>query len=112
MTKLDFLFEQATEGLREPALKTIIEKEIIHHDILRILSEGGFLNRLTFVGGTCLRLIYGSSRYSEDLDFTVGMHSLKETELRPMAESLSTERVRPTNEPVSSHERLPENGSE
>lgn len=89
VTKLDFLFEQATEGLRAPALKTVIEKEIIHHDILRILSEGGFLNRLTFVGGTCLRLIYGSPRYSEDLDFTVGMHSLKEKELQPMAASLS-----------------------
>jgi len=51
MTKLDFLYEQATEGLREPTLKSIIEKEIIHHDILRILSEAGFLNKLVFAGG-------------------------------------------------------------
>jgi len=90
MTKLDFLLEQATGGLQEPALKTVIEKEIIHHDILRILSEEGFLNKLTFVGGTCIRLIYGSSRYSEDLDFTGGTHSLKEKELQPMAADLKT----------------------
>jgi len=90
MTKLDFLFEQATAGLQEPALNTVIQKEIIHHDILRILSKEGFLNKLTFVGGTCLRLIYGSSRYSEDLDFTGGTHSLKEKELQPMAAALKT----------------------
>lgn len=90
MTRLDFLFQQAAGGLHEPALKIVIEKEIIHHDILRILSEGGFLNRLTFVGGTCLRLVYGSSRYSEDLDFTAGLHSLKDSDLRPMSDALST----------------------
>jgi len=90
MTRLDFLFQQAAGGLQEPALKTVIEKEIIHHDILRILSEGGFLNRLTFVGGTCLRLVYGSSRYSEDLDFTAGLQSLKDSDLRPMSDALST----------------------
>lgn len=90
VTRLDFLFQQATDGLHEPALKTVIEKEIIHHDILRILSEGGFLNRLTFVGGTCLRLVYGSSRYSEDLDFTAGPKSLKDSDLLHVSEALST----------------------
>jgi len=90
MTKLDFIFQQATKGMREPALKTVMEKEIIHHDILRILSEGGFLNRLTFVGGTCLRLVYGSSRYSEDLDFTAGVLSLKDRDLRPLSSALSS----------------------
>lgn len=60
----------STRGLEmmEPA----IEKEIVHYDILRSLSDQGLLNRLTFQGGTCLRLCYGSQRYSEDLDFTAG----------------------------------------
>lgn len=89
MTTLDFLVEQAARGMREPALKTVIEKEIIHHDILRILSEGGFLHRLTFVGGTCLRLVYGSSRYSEGLDFTAGPWSLKDSDLSPLSKALS-----------------------
>lgn len=36
----------------------------------RNLAARGRFEDLTFQGGTCLRLCYGSSRYSEDLDFT------------------------------------------
>jgi predicted nucleotidyltransferase component of viral defense system len=50
----------------------VIEKEVLHHDILRALHEGGFLARLVFFGGTNLRLCHGASRYSEDLDFKGG----------------------------------------
>lgn len=56
-----------TTGLS--GLRPAVEKEILHHDILQILSDGGFLKQLTFIGGTCLRLCYGSNRLSEDLDF-------------------------------------------
>jgi predicted nucleotidyltransferase component of viral defense system len=45
---------------------------LLHHDILREMSEAGLLADLTFIGGTCLRACYGSSRLSEDLDFTGG----------------------------------------
>lgn len=48
----------------------VIEKEIVHYEILRSLYEHGRFESLTFQEGTCLRLCYGSSRYSEDLDFT------------------------------------------
>jgi predicted nucleotidyltransferase component of viral defense system len=50
-----------------------VEKELLHHDILREMSMAGLLKNLTFIGGTCLRACYGSSRLSEDLDFTGGM---------------------------------------
>ncbi|MDR1124270.1 MAG: nucleotidyl transferase AbiEii/AbiGii toxin family protein [Elusimicrobiota bacterium] len=53
-------------------LITVVEKEIMHHDILREMNKAGFLKNLTFIGGTCLRLCYGSERLSEDLDFTGG----------------------------------------
>ena len=53
-------------------LKIVVEKELLHHDILRILSQHGLLSRLTFIGGTCLRSCYGGMRLSEDLDFTGG----------------------------------------
>lgn len=53
-------------------LRIVVEKELLHHDILREMSRAGLLARLTFVGGTCLRACYGSSRLSEDLDFTGG----------------------------------------
>ena len=53
-------------------LQPVVEKEILHHAIMRSVAEAGFLHRLTFIGGTCLRACYGSHRLSEDLDFTGG----------------------------------------
>ena len=54
------------------SLRPVVEKELLHHDILREMSAAGLLAGLTFVGGTCLRACYGSARLSEDLDFTGG----------------------------------------
>ena len=53
-------------------LRIVVEKELLHHDILREMSDAGLLYGLTFMGGTCLRACYGSNRLSEDLDFTGG----------------------------------------
>lgn len=53
-------------------LEPVIEKEIVHLEILRSLSEHGLLESLAFQGGTCLRLCHGSDRFSEDLDFAAG----------------------------------------
>ena len=65
-----------TEALsNQPQLSTlrlVVEKELLHHDILRILSQNNFLTHLTFIGGTALRVCYGGIRLSEDLDFTGG----------------------------------------
>ena len=73
MSLFDQLVEDAINNTRDLApLRVVVEKELLHHDILRILSEAGLLSQLTFIGGTCLRACYGSSRLSEDLDFTGG----------------------------------------
>lgn len=53
-------------------LDDVVEKELLHHELLYVLQKEGFLNHLTFIGGTSLRLCYGSNRLSEDLDFTGG----------------------------------------
>ncbi|MEX0671674.1 MAG: nucleotidyl transferase AbiEii/AbiGii toxin family protein [Pirellulales bacterium] len=71
------MFDQLVdEALRARAdlslLRPVVEKELLHHDILREMSQAGLLVGLTFIGGTCLRACYGSSRLSEDLDFTGG----------------------------------------
>ena len=71
------LFEQVVnEALRSRAeltsLRPVVEKELLHHDILREMSEADLLSGLTFIGGTCLRACYGSLRLSEDLDFAGG----------------------------------------
>lgn len=53
-------------------LDDVVEKEILHHDIMYVLHKEDILRQLTFIGGTSLRLCYNSSRLSEDLDFTAG----------------------------------------
>lgn len=53
-------------------LTPVIEKEIVHYEIIRSLGRNGLLRDITFQGGTSLRLCYGSQRYSEDLDFVAG----------------------------------------
>lgn len=77
------LFDQLVDtALRTRAdlatLRPVVEKELLHHDILREMSEAGLLAGLTFIGGTCLRACYGSQRLSEDLDFTGGRDFKKE----------------------------------
>ena len=60
-------------------LRSVVEKELLHHDILREMNQAGLLARLTFIGGTCLRMCYNSNRLSEDLDFTGGQAFNKAT---------------------------------
>ena len=52
--------------------RPVIQKELLHYDILFCLKQSGLLDGLVFQGGTSLRLCYGSNRYSEDLDFVGG----------------------------------------
>ena len=58
------------------AITPVIEKEILHHDIMDALIKQGALQTLTFIGGTSLRMCYNSARLSEDLDFNGG-HDFK-----------------------------------
>ena len=74
MSKIDF-----TRFAREIAatnasydMLPVIEKELLHYEILRIMQESKLLTGLAFQGGPCLRLCYGAQRASEDLDFTGG----------------------------------------
>ena len=53
-------------------MRPVVEKELLHYDILFSLDNKGLLDQLTFQGGTSLRLCYGAPRYSEDLDFAGG----------------------------------------
>lgn len=54
--------------------KTLLEqenalKEIMQEIALMALSRAGFFQVAAFQGGTCLRILYGLERFSEDLDF-------------------------------------------
>ncbi|HAV1789903.1 TPA: nucleotidyl transferase AbiEii/AbiGii toxin family protein [Enterobacter hormaechei subsp. xiangfangensis] len=70
--EFDTLVEDAIRQANLSSLRPVVEKELLHYDILFCLSEAGLLRTLTFRGGTSLRLCYGSNRFSEDLDFAGG----------------------------------------
>lgn len=73
MNLFDQLVDEALRSRVElTALRPVVEKELLHHDILREMGDAGLLAGLTFIGGTCLRACYGAERLSEDLDFTGG----------------------------------------
>jgi predicted nucleotidyltransferase component of viral defense system len=73
MNLFDKLVTQALKNQPNlSSLRIVVEKELLHHDILRVLSNNNLLKNLTFIGGTCLRCCYGGERLSEDLDFTGG----------------------------------------
>ena len=58
------------------AITPVIEKEIVHHDIIDVMVKQGAMQSLVFIGGTSLRMCYNASRLSEDLDFNGG-HDFK-----------------------------------
>lgn len=58
------------------AITPVIEKEILHHDIIDVMIKQGAMQSLVFIGGTSLRMCYNASRLSEDLDFNGG-HDFK-----------------------------------
>ena len=89
MSLFDQLVNEALRSRAELAtLRPVVEKELLHHDILREMSEAGLLTGLTFIGGTCLRACYGSMRLSEDLDFTGG-HAFEREELAALGRVLT-----------------------
>ncbi|MEA4889695.1 MAG: nucleotidyl transferase AbiEii/AbiGii toxin family protein [Clostridiaceae bacterium] len=51
------------------AFDPMILKEYIQCQTLEFLSRQPDAARMTFIGGTCLRLVHGINRFSEDLDF-------------------------------------------
>lgn len=74
MTKLDFLriAQDYARSEGQEYMLPVIEKEILHYEVLNSLDRQGLFDVVVFQGGTCLRLCYGGVRYSEDLDFAAG----------------------------------------
>jgi predicted nucleotidyltransferase component of viral defense system len=58
------------------AYKPFILREYLQHKILQIIFDSKYAAHLSFLGGTCLRIVHGNTRFSEDLDFD--SFSLKE----------------------------------
>ena len=67
MLSLEQIENQYPPQLR--GFKKNILREYIQYIILEIIFNSKFSNKLAFLGGTALRIIYNNSRFSEDLDF-------------------------------------------
>jgi predicted nucleotidyltransferase component of viral defense system len=57
------------DPLLAPETKRIILKEVLQAYVLDFLYNQTSYRRLNFYGGTCLHVVYGLNRLSEDLDF-------------------------------------------
>ncbi len=61
-----------------------ILKEYLQYKILQSIFDSKFEKKLAFLGGTALRIVHGSTRFSEDLDFD--NFDLSETEFVELGE--------------------------
>ncbi|MBU4369997.1 nucleotidyl transferase AbiEii/AbiGii toxin family protein [Patescibacteria group bacterium] len=53
----------------QQTFKRRILREYFQYKILNLVYQSKYSNRLIFLGGTALKIIYGNPRFSEDLDF-------------------------------------------
>lgn len=67
MLELDQIISFYPENLR--LFKKNILREYLQYKILEIIYNSSFANKVFFMGGTALRIVYGNNRFSEDLDF-------------------------------------------
>lgn len=61
-------------------------REYFQYKILDILFKNGLSKKISFLGGTAIKICYGSRRYSEDLDFD--NFGLTERDFADMSEAI------------------------
>jgi predicted nucleotidyltransferase component of viral defense system len=59
----------AEYGPQDSLHQELVLHEILQEIILASLAKAGFFSRAVFGGGTALRILHGTERFSEDLDF-------------------------------------------
>jgi len=76
-------------GSADAPTRPTIVKELLHYCILDALSRSHLQERVSFMGGTALRLVYNGDRYSEDLDFVCGSDAREPFDLAGMEKVLA-----------------------
>ncbi len=66
---IDFSQIEKFYPAKEKPFKKNIAREYLQYKILEIIFDSKFKQKLIFMGGTASRILYGNSRFSEDLDF-------------------------------------------
>ncbi len=67
MLKLEEIRRYYPEHLQK--FERFMLREYLQYKILELIFESEKEDKLAFLGGTCLRIVYNSNRFSEDLDF-------------------------------------------
>lgn len=67
MLTLKEIEKQYPENLK--SFKRNILREYLQYKILEIIFNSAYADKLSFLGGTALRILYDNTRFSEDLDF-------------------------------------------
>lgn len=76
MISINQILSQYPENLR--IYKESILKEYLQYKVLNIIFNCKYASKLVFLGGTALRIIYGNTRFSEDLEFdNLGLNQAK-----------------------------------
>jgi predicted nucleotidyltransferase component of viral defense system len=90
MVDMNTLVQYYPESLR--VFKRFILREYLQCRILEIVFDGPHAEKLAFLGGTCLRLVHGNQRFSEDLDFD--NFGLTEKEFAEVSDNIKNELTR------------------
>ena len=77
--------------LQNPAHAQNVTREYLQARILGCLQRSGAMVPLAFHGGTALRFLYASARYSEDLDFTLEQAHKQQYDFRNYLRAIRTE---------------------
>lgn len=86
MINLDYIKDYFPPEVQSQRLHML--REYLQCVMLEILFESPIGRRLTFLGGTCLRIAYGSLRFSEDLDFdNDGLTATEFAEIKTLMET-------------------------
>ncbi|MBI2427113.1 MAG: nucleotidyl transferase AbiEii/AbiGii toxin family protein [Candidatus Kerfeldbacteria bacterium] len=67
MLTLEQIEQQYPDNLR--AFKRPLLREYLQYKILEVIFASEYATKLSFLGGTALRIVYGNNRFSEDIDF-------------------------------------------
>jgi len=67
MIQLDQILQFYPEKLHP--FRSFILREYLQYKILEIIFASPYSHKLSFLGGTCLRIIHDNKRFSEDIDF-------------------------------------------
>ncbi len=76
-------------SVAEQNLPQLVLKEYLQYMILDIIFSSKYGSRLVFMGGTAIRIVYGSDRFSEDLD--LDNLDLSQKEFEKLVEHIKTE---------------------